>query len=198
MNVVDVDLRSPAFKDNPFPTLARLREAGPVVRIKLPLVGVVWAATTYEAASELLRDHATFVQQPGRTGRRLFGRWQWLAPRMLWTLTENMLRKDEPEHRRLRSLVEQAFLRHSVRDMRPRVEQIADELLDQLAADVARPAGVDLMERFARPFPLAVISELLGLPAEDRASSCAGAASRLHRRGASPSFCGKSAGCWAT
>src|SRR5262245_40841285 len=146
MNVVDVDLRSPAFKDNPFPTLARLREAGPVVRIKLPLVGAVWAATTYEAATSLLRDHATFVQQPGRAGRHFFGRWQWLAPRMVWTLMENMLRKDEPEHRRLRSLVEQAFLRQSVRDMRPRIEQIADKLLDELAGDLAKPAGVDLMK----------------------------------------------------
>ena len=69
MNVLKFDLRALAFKDNPFPELARLREAGPVVRLKLPVVGAVWAATTYDAVSELLRDHATFVQEPAHAGR---------------------------------------------------------------------------------------------------------------------------------
>jgi cytochrome P450 len=80
-----------------------------------------------------------------------------------------MLLRDPPDHRRLRSLVDQAFLRQSVEALRPRLESLADETLDQFAAVAARTSnGVDLLEHFARPYPLAVICELLGLPTEDR------------------------------
>jgi len=90
-------------------------------------------------------------------------------PRSLQPLMSNMLLRDEPDHRRLRSLVEQAFLRRSVDEMRPRLEALAAEAADQLAeAAKNSPRGVDLIDHFARPFPLAVICELLGLPPEDR------------------------------
>jgi cytochrome P450 len=75
----------------------------------------------------------------------------------------------EPDHRRLRRLVEQAFQRQSVEALRPRLVALADDALDRLEQAAERqPAGVDLLEHFARPIPLAVICELLGLPSEDR------------------------------
>ena len=158
-----------AFKENPFPTLAQMRDAGPVIRVRFPLFGKVWMATTYEAVNDLLRDHHQFVQNPtsaGNSWMKTLLRW---LPRTLKPLATNMLLRDPPDHRRLRSLVDQAFQRHSIEALRPRIEMLADEALDRLASEAARSGGtVDLLAHFARPFPLAVICEMLGLPPEDR------------------------------
>ena len=163
------DLSSQEFKQNPFPTLARMREEGPLIRTKFPLVGKVWMATTYDAVNDLLRDHQQFMQNPVAAGNRRAGmiiRW---LPRNLQPITTNMLIRDEPDHRRLRSLVDRAFQVRSVEALRPRLEVLADEALDRLAEEAASsPGGVDLLKHFARPFPLSVICELLGLPPEDR------------------------------
>ncbi|MGD9721391.1 MAG: cytochrome P450 [Pirellulales bacterium] len=164
---VRLDLQAQTFKQNPFPTLALLRESGAVIRTRMPIFGKMWLATTYDAVTDLLRDHHRFVQNPAAAGNRVMaGIFRWL-PRGLRPLATNMLLRDEPDHRRLRSFVDQAFLRQSIDTLRPRLEAIADEALDRM--DEARaPDGVDLVRHFARPFPLAVICELLGLPPEDR------------------------------
>jgi cytochrome P450 len=81
---------------------------------------------------------------------------------------DNMLRRlllfsDPPDHTRLRSLVSDAFTRRAVEDLHPRIEQIANELLD------AVPDEFDLVSQFAYPLPVTVIAELLGVPIADRA-----------------------------
>jgi cytochrome P450 len=165
-DVLKIDLSSQSFMQNPFPALARMREAGPVVRMRLPLLGNAWVATTYDAVSEVLKDDGTFVRDARNAGKRDavgFRWWAWL-PRSVRVLNENMLSHDGPDHRRLRKLVDQAFSRHSVEGMRPRIDALCDGLLDRMAG----AAVVDLMEGLARPLPLAVICELLGLPEEDR------------------------------
>jgi cytochrome P450 len=163
------DLRSQAFKENPFPTLARMREHGPVIRVRFPLFGKVWMATTYDAVNDLLRDHQRFVQNPVTAGNRWMGTLLRWLPGALKPLATNMLIRDPPDHRRLRRLVDQAFQRQSVEALRPRLEALADEALDRLAQQAAlAPGGVDLLVHFARPFPLAVICEILGLPPQDR------------------------------
>jgi cytochrome P450 len=163
------DLRNPALKTNPFPVLAQMRAAGPIVRARMPVIGSVWLATTYDAVNDLLRDHHNFVQNPATAGNRwMAGLFRWL-PRALRPLATNMLLRDPPDHRRLRSLVDQAFQRQSVEALRPRMEAITDDALRQLTTAHERsPGGVDLLAHFARPIPLAVICELLGLPPEDR------------------------------
>jgi cytochrome P450 len=167
--VVQFDLCSQAFTQDPFPTRATLRERGPLVRARLPLLGKVWMATTYDAVNDLLRDHHRFLNNPAGAGKGatpLIMRWLTLAFR---PMTTQMLLRDEPDHRRLRGLVERAFLRQSVDALRPRLAALAADMLDQRAAPAGRaPDGVDLLRHFARPFPLAVICELLGLPPEDR------------------------------
>src|SRR5262249_946561 len=148
---------------------AKMRELGPVIRIRLPIFGKAWLATTYEAVNDLLRDHDRFVQNPALGGNR----WmqtilRWL-PRNLQPVRTHMLLRDPPDHRRLASLVDQAFQRQSVEALRPRLELLADQALDRFAEEAAHSHGsVDLLAHFARPFPLAVICELLGLPPEDR------------------------------
>jgi cytochrome P450 len=166
---IPFDFTSQAFKRNPFPTFAQMRSAGPVIRIRVPFFGKVWMATRYEAVTELLRDHHRFVQNPSAGGNRWMGALVRWLPGSLQPLATNMLLRDPPDHRRLRGLVDQAFQRQSVEALRPRLEALANEALDNLSAQAAHSrGGVDLLAHFARPFPLAVICELLGLPAEDR------------------------------
>jgi cytochrome P450 len=166
---VRLDLSSQAFKQDPVPTLARMRELGPLIRARLPWLGTVWLATTYDAVHELLRDHRRFGTSPLTTGNRWMGSLLRWLPRTLQPLTTNMLLRDEPDHRRLRHLVERAFRVRSVEALRPHLEVLADQAADNLEREASRaPQGVDLLAHFARPFPLAVICELLGLPPEDR------------------------------
>ena len=80
-------------------------------------------------------------------------------------LANNMLTNDEPDHTRLRGIVDEAFRRRAVLDMEPRILAIAGELADELFAE-GSPA--DLVDRYARKLPLSVICELLGLPLADR------------------------------
>jgi cytochrome P450 len=86
-------------------------------------------------------------------------------PAFVGALASNMLTVDEPDHTRLREIVDEAFRRRAVLDMQPHIRAIADNLADELFAD-GSPA--DLVKRYARILPLAVICELLGLPPSDR------------------------------
>jgi cytochrome P450 len=86
-------------------------------------------------------------------------------PGIVRTLANSMLSMDEPDHKRLRDIVDEAFRRRAVLDMEPHIQAIGDQLADGLFAE-GSPA--DLVERFARKLPLSVICELLGLPSVDR------------------------------
>ncbi|WP_223208024.1 cytochrome P450 family protein [Actinopolyspora erythraea] len=84
-----------------------------------------------------------------------------------WVAVRNMFTAHGREHRRLRSLVSTAFTPRRIAAMRPYVEAVTTELLDELAAPSAR-GGVDLRERFAYPLPISVICHLFGVPDEAR------------------------------
>jgi cytochrome P450 PksS len=90
---------------------------------------------------------------------------RWWMPGWIRTLAVSMLTMDEPDHTRLRSIVDEAFRRRAILDMEPRILALADDLAAELFTE-GSPA--DLVERYARKLPLSVICELLGLPAADR------------------------------
>jgi cytochrome P450 len=77
-----------------------------------------------------------------------------------------MLRSDPPDHTRLRSLVSRAFTPRAVEKLQPRIE----ELTDQLLAQAAQRGTFDVIADFAVPLPVTIIAEMLGVPAEDRAT----------------------------
>src|SRR5918993_1220239 len=85
-------------------------------------------------------------------------------PAVMKPLSQNMLDTDPPDHERLRALVSKAFTPRLIERMRPRVQAIADGLLDT----VEDKGGMDLIDDYAFPLPITVIAELLGVPAEDR------------------------------
>ncbi len=156
-----VDFSSEALFRDPGPVIAGLRAQGPLVEARFPVIGRVWVTTTHDAAVQVLKDSTTFTLR--KEGGALAGlRWMpWFVKRV----ASNMLTMDEPDHTRLRGIVDEAFRRRAIVDMAPRVREIADHLADELFAD-GSPA--ELVERYARTLPLAVICELLGLPVEDR------------------------------
>lgn len=143
------------FRDTP-KAIAKLRAAGPVVATHFPLVGDVWVTTTHDATAQVLKDGATFTlrKEDGEVAGL-----RWWMPRLVATIAKNMLTMDEPDHTRLRSIVDEAFRRRAIMDMQPRIRAIADDLAADLFAE-GRPA--DLVQRYARILPLSVISELLG------------------------------------
>src|SRR5205085_9867817 len=79
----------------------------------------------------------------------------------------HMLSVDPPDHTRLRRLVSGAFSPRRIEQLRPRVQTIVDDLLDDLAAQ-GPDTTVDLVGAFAFPLPFTVICELLGVPEGDR------------------------------
>ncbi|HEY2755787.1 MAG TPA: cytochrome P450 [Pseudolabrys sp.] len=156
-----IDFTSQDFFRDPSAAIARLRAAGPVVEVKLPFVGCTWIATTQDSASHVLKDSATFTLRKGGGVAGV----PWWMPGIIRSLANSMLTMDEPDHTRLRSIVDEAFRRRAILDMEPRIHQLADGLAADLFAD---GSAADLVARYARKLPLAVICELLGLPAADR------------------------------
>lgn len=157
------DFSSQNYFRNPAAEIERLRSAGQVVEVRFPIVGKVWTTTSQDLADRVLKDSETFTLR--RDDGSVAG-FRWWMPGILRTLANNMLSMDEPDHRRLRDIVDEAFRRRAVLDMEPRILAIADELADQLFAE-GSPAN--LVDRYARKLPLSVICELLGLPLADRA-----------------------------
>jgi cytochrome P450 len=156
------DFSSQNYFRNPAAEIEKLRSAGPVVEVRFPIIGKVWTTTTQDLADRILKDSQAFTLR--RDDGSVAG-FQWWMPATLRTLANNMLSMDEPDHRRLRDIVDEAFRRRAVLEMEPRILAIADELADELFAE-GSPA--DLVDRYARKLPLSVICELLGLPLADR------------------------------
>lgn len=138
------------------PHYARLRQDQPLTRVQLPFGEEAWLATRHADVRTVLGD-ARFSRAAsvGRDEPRTIPRQQNLG----------MLAMDPPDHTRLRRLVAKAFTARRVELMRTRVQQIADQLVDDMGQ--AGPP-VDLVERFATPLPIQVICELLGVPFADR------------------------------
>ncbi|MFD5549230.1 cytochrome P450 [Streptomyces goshikiensis] len=158
---VPLPYADPAFVADPFPLYRQLREDGPVRRVVIAGALDAWVVTRYEDGLAALSDSRLSSDVRDASDARLLRQ---LPTSGGESLMGNMLRSDPPDHTRLRRLVSKAFTAHRVAGMRPRIQAIADQLLDAVA-----PAGrADLVADFALPLPVTVISELLGVPLDDR------------------------------
>lgn len=154
------DLFGAEFKQNPFPTFARMRRDAPVYRHVSPGGVVTWYITRYEDALAVLRDNDHFIKDVSRI--RPLGKSQTSIHQRI---NENMLFADPPDHTRLRALVNQAFTPRRVADMAGRIQTIADELL----TENGRGGEIELISGYALPLPVRVICEMLGIPAAEQA-----------------------------
>ena len=143
-----LDFTSETFFRDPPKAIAALRAQGPVVATRFPLVGDVWITTTHDATAQVLKDGATFTlrkEDGAVAGLR------WWMPKLVTTIANNMLTMDEPDHTRLRSIVDEAFRRRAIVAMEPRVRAIADGLAEQLFADGSpadRDRGASWLHRY--------------------------------------------------
>jgi cytochrome P450 len=158
------DLTSQDYLRDPQPGLAKLRAAGPIVEVRFPIFGRTWITTTHEMAERVLKDSETFAIRKNNL-RWLVPAFRWLVPGWIRSLAISMLSMDDPDHKRLRQIVDEAFRRRAISEMEPRILAIADELAANLFAE-GSPA--DLVERYSLTVPLLTICELLGLPDADR------------------------------
>lgn len=168
MKIHVLKLADPKYRDNPWREFGTLRESGEIIRIKMPFLGKSWAVTSYDAVNDVLKNSEDFVRDPKNAGRKNFIPMQWILPRSFYSVVNNMLGADGQKHRRLRLLVDRAFALRNIDAMSEQIEEIVTEQLQHFDAKLKTDGQADLMEHFARPFPLTVICELLGLPLEDR------------------------------
>ncbi len=152
--------------DDPFPLFAQVRQLGPVHAVTLADGHDAWLVVRYEEAHAALNDarlskdmHAALATGSAVVAEGLPGP----------AFARHMLTVDPPDHTRLRRLVSAAFSPRRVEALRPRIQTIADDLLDDIAVHGA-DSRVDLIRTFAFPLPFTVICELLGVPLRDRAA----------------------------
>ena len=147
-------LFSRAFSEDPYPVYAELRKSGPVHPIDFPHGATAFLVVDHEHGRAALNDPRLSKDVAHSSvpvnGEQFFG--------------GTMLAMDPPDHTRLRGLMAKAFTTRRVEKLRPRVQEIADALLDGVAAR----GEADLIEDLAVPLPIQVICELLGVPASDR------------------------------
>ncbi|MEU4209528.1 cytochrome P450 [Streptomyces sp. NPDC026206] len=142
----DVDL------PDPYPLYRRYREGDPVHRSD-----GAWYLFRHDDVARVLtsRDYGRGAL-PSRLPEE--------CPHLRRTTANWMVFMDPPEHTRVRALVAKSFTPRIVEGLRPRIRELAAGL----TAELARSPVADLVDRFAAPLPILVISELLGVPREDR------------------------------
>ena len=156
-----VKLNHREFRENKYAYYGYLRDNEPVHKTRMFVIDL-WLVSRYEDCTALLKD-PRFVRNRSKTGK---ARTPFPVPKSARALTHSMIIQDDPEHRRLRSLVQQAFTPRNLKAMEQRVEQLCSDLLDQ-AMKNNRGRAVDLKTEYALPIPLTVIQEMIGLEDED-------------------------------
>jgi cytochrome P450 len=158
---LDDALVSAEFIDSPYPVLDRLRELDPIHWSES--VGG-WILTRYDDVLASFKDVSNYSNE-GRLGRAA----EYLpaeSRRQLETFeahyrTKGLLHSDPPDHTRLRRLVLQAFSPRAIEAMRPRIQQIVDELIDR----VEGRGAMEVIDDLAFAVPVTVLAEMLGVPA---------------------------------
>jgi cytochrome P450 len=152
--------------DDPFPQFAQVRALAPVHKARLADGHEAWLIMRYADAKQALNDprfskdmNKAMADDSEVVAEGLPGA----------ALAQHVLTMDPPDHTRLRRLVAQAFTPTRIETLRPRVQELVDDLCDGLAK-AGPDATVDLVPTFAFPLPYTVICELLGIPEPDRAA----------------------------
>jgi predicted unusual protein kinase regulating ubiquinone biosynthesis (AarF/ABC1/UbiB family)/cytochrome P450 len=159
-DLVVAELVTTAGLADPYARFERIRSLGRAVPSTL---GVV--LTGYDDCQEALRNSA-LVSDANATFAPLIGP-TWRENRALSLLADSLLFLEGPAHNRVRRLVAGAFTPAAVEGWQTTIQQIADNLLADVASRLARGENVDLVASLARPLPSAVMAELLGLPRVD-------------------------------
>ncbi|WP_051254710.1 cytochrome P450 family protein [Halobacillus kuroshimensis] len=154
-------LYSSQFKTGAYPFYEDKRTSQPVFPMSADNGYTSWLVTKYDDVKELLKSSSFMKDQS-----RLYATRDKPSPEEGLNIFENMmLDADPPDHTRLRKLVQPYFNPKTIKLLEPRIHEITDELLAEMKS---KTAPVDLIDDFAFPLPIIVISEMLGVPVEDR------------------------------
>lgn len=174
----DLDLFSPAAKANPYPAFSLIRTHDPIHlletenaqhatqdaarQLETEKAPRAWFLTRHEDAQTILKDQR-FIKDTRKlmTSEQL----EQLQGNLHHMASMHMLSFDPPDHTRLRSLVNLSFTPRLVERWRARIQTITDELIDAIQQQNA--TEIDLIDTFAFPLPIMVITEMLGVPSED-------------------------------
>ena len=146
---------------DPYSEGKRLQELGPCVPVELPQGVTAWITTDDASGREVL-GHRQLAKNPQHWRAFREGRISSDWPLMALAVGETMLNRDGLDHARLRNPVTHAFNRRPTQTYAPRIQEITEELLDELAGEPG-DAVLDLKARYALPLPMRVICELLGI-----------------------------------
>ncbi len=145
---MDFNPFGPAFKADPYPVYAELREHAPALSTSLN----IWPISRYDDVSFVLRNHALFSSAAMGLGP--------LAAAGMGG--RSIISSDPPDHTQLRNLVNRAFTPRMVAGLEPRIREITRDLIARVA-----PSGwMDLVDDLATPLPVTVIAEILGVETE--------------------------------
>ena len=160
------DLYSDRFRSHTYDTFAQMRAEDPVFcQPGIDGETMIWFLTRHDDVVTVLLDDDRFVRDPALAlEAEALAAWKQDLPELLEFTEQHMLNRDGADHRRLRRLVTTAFTPRMVEQLRPRMQEIADELVDAVEAR----GEMDLVDDYAFPLPIAVIAELLGIPLADR------------------------------
>lgn len=162
-DVLPIKLASAAHKAAAYEVYARLRETTPICPIAFGAGQKGWLLTRYEDVSRLFKDDR-FAKDPSNALTPDMLAKQPKIPKFLSPLTRNMLAMDDPDHARLKRLVQAGFTPKRMDMLASRTEDIAEHLISSFKGN----PRFDLISAFALPLPVTVISELLGVPEADR------------------------------
>ena len=154
-----INISSKEFTENKYEYYKLLREDYPVCKGKVSVMDAYFLSR-YDDCVNFLKDPRFVRNRTTATGG---GRFPFPLPKSVSLMANSMINEDEPDHRRLRDLVHQAFTRHSLARMEGRIEQLTNDLLDKAEAE----GTVDLKQAYALPIPVTVIQEMVGVANED-------------------------------
>jgi len=158
------DLQAPGFRADPYPYYARMRREAPVFKTTFASMSrsTAWVVTRYDDIVGALKHPALSSDMMQLRSQGQGARW---IPRAFKILAKTMVTMDDPDHARLKNLVHKGFTPGRVEQMNGRIHEITNALLKTLEGRET----IDLIEDFALPLPMAVISEMLGVPVGERA-----------------------------
>jgi cytochrome P450 len=189
---VELDIADPNFMADAYDTYADLRAKGPVTRVRFASGAEEEASedsgekrgffgnqetffvTHYDEVVATLLDRRFSVDpRSGMTAEQVEQQ-EAQTPEEFRLLSRSIISIDPPDHTRLRKLVQPSFTGRGIQALRGSIQQVVDDLLDEAERDAAERGEaapdrrMDLIEAFAYPFPVTVISDMLGIPRGDR------------------------------
>ncbi len=153
-----VNLASPEFAKDKYEWYERIREERPVFQTKISVL-TVYTVSRYEDCTNVLKDPNVLRNRTTATGG---SRFPFPMPKSVQPLVQSMIQEDDPNHRRLRELVRRAFRPQAIEQLESQIDAYSHELLDGLA----RRDSFDLQADYARPIPIRMIGDMMGLSRE--------------------------------